>query len=100
MAVSFDNKDAGNYLIARGKDTDMDDIMACFSAKSNDQDRRQTFLSYATLTQKNEFYVATEKRKLIVMRRDTERYFSLQSVNRSHCVMFLSEFMLICARSL
>jgi hypothetical protein len=72
VAVSFLEKDAGNYMIAPGKATDMNKVMACFSAKSNDG-KHQTFLSYATLDHPNEFVIATNGGKLIVTRRNIER---------------------------
>ena len=75
IAVSFPQKDAGNYMIARGKPSDMTDITACFSAKSAEKSLHQTFLSYGTIDSPNEFVVASSAGKLIVMRRKSERKF-------------------------
>ena len=72
IAVSFPQKDAGNYMIARGQPSDMKKIMACFSAKSVET-LNQTFLSYGTIDHPNEFVVASSGGKLIVTRRKKER---------------------------
>ena len=59
-------------MIARGKPSDMEDITACFSAKSTES-LYQTFLSYGTLDHPNEFVIATNGGKLIVTRNKIER---------------------------